>query len=1045
MLVVGLLSLPFSPVRVTDRGDEAASTRDPTERGFDALRRLVDKSRRPAVVRVVGGFPEAVRGQFAIDGGNPVERARGFLELYADLYGIADDTELHVRRIGGAPNFGVTFTQSYKSLPVFGASLTVATGHGAVNGANGRLLTRPLADVVPAIAAATAEATARGAAGRPDARILGTTALVVFDPSVVSTGPTGPVLAWRVTLGGSPATHVVVDAHGGGVLLVDAYQNEDAGTESFDLELIDAEGDANAKEDDCYWTSDDVTAGDEDGVDDDYGNDADVVQAYAGGKDAYLLYHGHGMHGYDDDETQMEIFLHAKVEQGKSPNARWVTCEWEEFMEINENFLDTETVLHEWGHGVIGSTSALKCCNETGALNESYADVMAVLGSGGWVLSENMLDGAGPLRNVQDPTSPATNRSPGAKKVSAMATACPGSSDNGQRHCKAGVPNKAHFLMSQGGSFNGVTVGSPGIGRGKTEGLAFWTMTNLPSGATFATARNTELGFAEFFRDYWAPGSPFRNPVLDKIVPQGYTDETVCRVIRAWAAVEVGAGDADCDGVDDGADDSDSDGVMDAADNCPGVQWGGFSDHDGDGMGDFCDPDDDNDGVKDKVGGIGDNCSLTPNPDQTDADFDGIGEACDPDEDGDVDDDGVPDEDDNCSINANADQADVDNDGDGDACDPDHDGDGKSNDDDNCPFTPNADQKDSDGDGLGDACDKCASDADQNVAFTTGIPELGVDPEPFVPDADGDGIPDACDGDRFGLGGPLRVNGKKPGRYVLGAPDDPARVIESQGRPGGEIEAPLDICKKRCPDGFDDKVRLVVECADLPGDVKLWVSDDEGLPVGKQQPGTRGGGQARFHPESGRSYFVHFRFHPRFDPNVPLRLTCRLTRQQARGGTGGGTSGRTTTSTSSRSTSTSATSVTTTPTGATTVTSATGTTTTVPTTTTRPSTTTTQPPDFTLSCSPSTLAAGPGGTDTSECTLKSVRGYAGRVTMSCAELPNNDACGFNPQIVSLAGGQTRMTTLTITAGRTTGSYSFRVVGQGDPGPTHSFAMTFNVS
>lgn len=197
--------------------------------------------------------------------------------------------------------------------------------------------------------------------------------------------------------------------------------------------------------------------------------------------------------------------------------------------------------------------------------------------------------------------------------------------------------------------------------------------------------------------------------------------------------------DSDNDGLSDVAEnelgtsihlkDTDADGAIDAVDNCPLMANANQADADGDSMGDACDTDDDNDGYLD----ISDNCPKHASNDLTDTNSDGIGDICSGDDDG----DGVPDTNDNCSRVSNSNQKDYDHDGIGDVCDSDADNDGMTNTEESNPGLDNniTDylNSDTDGDGIIDKTDNCP---------------LTVNAVPQI-DTDGDGEGDACDCDPF--------------------------------------------------------------------------------------------------------------------------------------------------------------------------------------------------------------------------------------------------------------------------------------------------------
>ncbi|MFT6396150.1 MAG: hypothetical protein ACJAYU_000893 [Bradymonadia bacterium] len=203
------------------------------------------------------------------------------------------------------------------------------------------------------------------------------------------------------------------------------------------------------------------------------------------------------------------------------------------------------------------------------------------------------------------------------------------------------------------------------------------------------------------------------------------------------------------------ADDSDGDGIVNDEDNCPLVYNLSQDDGNDDGLGDACATDYDGDGIADDGDDSGsttdtictgwgapdeeivpcdDNCREVANPRQRDTDGDGLGDLCDLDRD----DNGVDDLDEDVDWDGDgistADEGDVDTDGDGipDAFDSDDDNDGIP--------TAREGSDDTDGDGIPDDRD---SDSDGD-----GIPDQYEGDR----DTDGDGTPDSRDTDDDGDG-----------------------------------------------------------------------------------------------------------------------------------------------------------------------------------------------------------------------------------------------------------------------------------------------------
>jgi bacillolysin len=190
-----------------------------------------------------------------------------------------------------------------------------------------------------------------------------------------------------------------------------------------------------------------------------------------------------------------------------------------------------DVAAHELAHGVTESSSNLIYMNESGALNESFSDIMgtavefyfqpvgAGVGQADFLLAEDSIrtpSGAG-LQGLRSMISPTAFGDPDHYSIRFT-----GSDDNGGVHINSGIPNHAFFLAVAGGTnrVSGIPVTGVGIANMEQIEKVFYRAFTLlmPANSTFATARAATIQAA---RDLYPTG-----PVVNAVT-------------QAWTAVGV--------------------------------------------------------------------------------------------------------------------------------------------------------------------------------------------------------------------------------------------------------------------------------------------------------------------------------------------------------------------------------------------------------------------------------------------------------------------------------------------------------------------------
>jgi Zn-dependent metalloprotease len=407
------------------------------------------------------------------------DAARQFLSVYGSAFGLVDPAqELALERSKTTEDGRsvVRFQQTYQGIPVLGGELIVQMNQGQqVLSVSGEALPDLKLGIAPSLDAETARQHALATVAKTYGLSVDTLAttppeLWVFSHALLGgPGPRLSVLVWRMDVTPNQLLPiqelVLVEAHTGAVVLqfnqVDTARNRQTYTANNGTTLPGTLV--------CNEADPTCSAGD---------NDAQNAHIFAGSTyDFYLANHNRD----SIDNAGMALISTVHYDSGYA-NAFWNGQQ----MVYGDayGFADADDVIaHELTHGVTDYESRMFYYYQTGAINESFSDVWGEfvdlsdgLGddSAGvrWLMGEDVT-GLGAIRDMENP--PAFND---PDRIGSVNYTCDVfEEDRGGVHTNSGVNNKAVFLMTDGGSFNGQTV--TGLGIAKVADIYYEVQTNL--------------------------------------------------------------------------------------------------------------------------------------------------------------------------------------------------------------------------------------------------------------------------------------------------------------------------------------------------------------------------------------------------------------------------------------------------------------------------------------------------------------------------------------------------------------------------------------
>ena len=372
------------------------------------------------------------------------------------------------------------YQQQYKGIPVIGAELVAGVDdQEQLNFISGETALNLSLNVAPKLSAEQAKiislsAVAKWYREKPENLLSSTPELSIFKPDIISPNTMPARVVWKVTLTAEKINELVfVDANTGSITFhlnqVHSALNRSTytanNTATYKTTLICDESDSSLCDSD---------------------SDAKAAHQYAA--DTYNFYFSkHGRDGIDGLGGEIVSSVHV------GPN--FINAAWTGTLMIYGNGFPQadDVVAHELTHGVTEKESNLFYYYQAGAINESFSDIWGEFvdqtNAGGnddpsvkWKLGED-IPSIGVIRNMANPPEFSDPDKITSTKYSTT------SSDNGGVHTNSGVNNKAAYLMTDGGTFNGQTV--VGIGIDKVAKLYYEVQTkHLTSGSDYLDLYN---------------------------------------------------------------------------------------------------------------------------------------------------------------------------------------------------------------------------------------------------------------------------------------------------------------------------------------------------------------------------------------------------------------------------------------------------------------------------------------------------------------------------------------------------------------------------